>query len=99
MIAAVGNEKRQRGEPIENLRAIFGSGESLQKLLQNQPGGHDFLASCDGAHQFAPFACRGRGIPPEGQRPDAGLDKEVNDAIVSLIVEPFVPFELADQLQ
>ena len=43
MVAPVGNEKRQRGEPLKNLRAIFGSAEPLQRLLQNQPGGNDFL--------------------------------------------------------
>jgi hypothetical protein len=76
MVAPVGNQERQCGEPIENLCAVPWSGKALQEFLQNEPGGHEFLARFDSTDQFASFARLGGGIAPEGQRPDAGIDKE-----------------------
>ena len=61
MIASVGDQQRQCGEPIEDLREISRSGEALQKLLQNQSGGYEFLTGFDRADQLAAFACIGRG--------------------------------------
>ena len=76
MVAPVGNQQRQRGEPIEDLRAVPWSGEALQKLLKHKPGGQEFLAGFDGPDQFAWFVCRGGRVAPKSQRPDAGIDKE-----------------------
>ena len=76
MVAPVGNQERQRGEPIEDLRAVTRSGETLQQLLQNEPGGYEFVTGFNGADQFASFARRARHVAPERQRPDAGIDKQ-----------------------
>ena len=76
MVAAVGNQQRQSGEPVEYLRPASRSGEALQKFLQDEPGGHELLAGFDGANQFARFIRRGGGVAPESERPDAGIDKE-----------------------
>jgi hypothetical protein len=76
MVEPVRNEQRQRSEPIEDLLAIPRSGKALQNLLQNQSGGHEFLAGFDGTDQFASFVRRGGWVAPERQRPDAGIDKE-----------------------
>ena len=76
MVEPVGNEQRQRSEPIEDLFAVPRSGEALQNLLQNQSGGHEFLAGFDGTDQFASFVLRGRHVAAESQRPDADIDKE-----------------------
>jgi hypothetical protein len=76
MVEPVRNEQRQLSEPIEDLLAIPRSGEALQNFLQNQSGGHEFLAGFDGTDQFASFVRGGGCVTPERQRPDAGIDKE-----------------------
>jgi hypothetical protein len=48
----------------------------LQKLLQNEPGGDEFLAGFDGTDQFASFDGRNGRVAPKGKRPDAGINKE-----------------------
>lgn len=45
MVAPIGNQQRQSGEPFEDLPAIPRSGEALQELLQNEPGRHELLAA------------------------------------------------------
>jgi hypothetical protein len=37
----------------------------LQKLLQDKPGGHEFLAGCDGPDQFEPCVRRSGRVAPE----------------------------------
>jgi hypothetical protein len=76
MVAPVGHQQRQRGEPIENLPTVPRAGEALQKLLQDETGGHEFFAGADGADQLIPFACHSGRVVPERQRPDAGVDKQ-----------------------
>lgn len=75
-VAPVGNQQRQRGKSIEDLRAVPRPGEALQKFLQNEAGSDEFLAGLDGTDQFAHFIRQGRCVAPEGQRPDAGIDKK-----------------------
>ena len=75
MVAPVRNQQRQRGEAIEDLRAVPRSREALQKLLKNEPGGHEFLAHLDGTDQLPSFVGRCRRVTSEGQRPDAGIDE------------------------
>jgi hypothetical protein len=53
VITPVGNQQRQCSEAIEDLRSVSRSGEALQKLLQHQSGGHEFLAGFDRADQLA----------------------------------------------
>ena len=76
VVAPVGNQQRQRREPIEDLRPVARSGEALQKLLQNEPGGDEFLAGFDGTDQFASFDCRNGRVAPKGERPDTGINKD-----------------------
>lgn len=76
VVAPVGNQQRQRREPIEDLRPVARSGETLQKLLQNEPGSDEFLAGIDGTDQFASFDRRNRRVAPKGKRPDAGINKK-----------------------
>ena len=76
MVASVGDQQRQRGEPIENLRTVPRAGEPLQKLLQDETSGHQFFTGLDGTDQFVPFTCHSGRVVPERQRPDAGIDKE-----------------------
>jgi hypothetical protein len=76
MITPVGNQQRQRGKPIEDLGAVPRPGEALQKFLQNEAGGDEFLPGLNGTDQFAHFLHRGECVAPEGQRPDAGIDKK-----------------------
>src|SRR5437016_3448265 len=65
MVAPIGNQQRQRGEPVEDLSVVPRSGEALQQLLQNQPGGYELLAGFDGTDQFAWFVRRGGRVAPE----------------------------------
>jgi len=76
MITPVGNQQRQRCEPVEDLRSVPRSRKPLQKLLQHQSSGHEFLAGFDCADQLASLDRRNRRVAPESQRPDAGVDKE-----------------------
>jgi hypothetical protein len=76
MVAPVGHQQRQRGEPIEDLRSVPRSGEALQNLLRNEAGGYEFFPGFYGADQLAAFVGCGGAITPESQRPDAGLDKQ-----------------------
>ena len=77
-IVSSGNPERQRGKPIEDLRAVPRSGEALPELLQNEPRRHEFFAGSDSTDQFVSFLCRGGRVAPERQRPDAGIDKEAH---------------------
>ena len=65
VLTSVGNQHRQCGEPIEDLAAVARSGEALQKLLQNEASGHEFLAGLDSADQFASFLRRSWHVAPE----------------------------------
>jgi len=76
MVASVRHQHRQRGEPIKNLRTVPRAGEALQKLLQDETGGHEFFAGSDRADQFVPFASHSGRVALERQRPGAGVDKE-----------------------
>jgi hypothetical protein len=66
MVVPVGNEQRQRREPVENLSAVPRSGKALEKLLQYEPGRHELLARFDGTDQFEPLVRRGRRVAPKG---------------------------------
>lgn len=60
MVSPVGNQQRQRAEPIEDLGAVPRPGKALKKLLQNEPGGDELLAGFDGTDQFAHLLHHGR---------------------------------------
>lgn len=55
MIFAIGIEKRNRAEPIEDLRGRPRPGKALKQFLQDQPGGGDRLPGFEGPNQRADF--------------------------------------------
>ena len=77
VIVTVWDQQRQRRESIDNPATGARTGKALQQLLQHKPGRDQHLAGFDGAPQFMHFRRRRRGIAPERQGPDAGIDEQV----------------------
>jgi hypothetical protein len=76
VVAPVGHQQRQGGKPIHYSPAIPRSGKTLQKLLQHQAGREYCLTRFEGPNQPVNLGHRRGRIPPQRQRPYAGIDKQ-----------------------
>lgn len=76
VVAPVGKQKRERGKSIQYSLAVSRARKALKELLQNEAGGEERVAGFDRTNQFAHFTGRGGRIAPQGQGPNAGIDKE-----------------------
>src|SRR5262245_29845258 len=76
VVVPVGNEQRQRREPIEDARARSRSRKSLQQLLQDEAGSEKLFPGRKRAHELKGFGCRSRRIASQGQRPHARINKQ-----------------------
>jgi len=76
VILPVGHKKRHRREAIQNLCSRFRPGKALQQLLQHETGRQQCFAGLDRADQRAQWRRIDRTIPPQGQRPDAGINEQ-----------------------
>ena len=65
VILSVGYDQRKRRETVDNLLLSFGTGESLQKLLQNQSSRDDALTRLESARQRTHGGSVRRLIPPK----------------------------------
>ncbi len=78
MIAAIGNEQRQRREPLDDLCAVARAEKSLEKFLNDKTGCMESIAGLDGPHQFVHLRCRRGWVSSQRQRPNAGVDKKAH---------------------
>ena len=78
VIATIGNEEGQRAEALDDSLAVTGLEKTLQQLLQDEPGGEYLGAAFERLGQVRHLGAAGRRVATQGQRPDAGIDKQVH---------------------
>ncbi len=85
VILAIRHKQRHRGKSIQNLRAGARSGKALQQLLEHEARGQQRIAGFDRANQHP--QCRGlrRGVTPQRQRPNAGIDEQAQSRARSVL--------------
>jgi hypothetical protein len=71
-------QESERGKPLDQLPTRLGSGEALEKFLQDQTGREDLIGSLQGVSKSLHFRRRRLGIAAEGEGPDAGIDKKAH---------------------
>jgi hypothetical protein len=74
----VRNEKRQRGEALNDVLASSRAGESLQELLQDQSRCHDDFAAFQSLAQRLHFRRAGGFVATQRERPDARVDEQAH---------------------
>ena len=77
MIGAIGGNERKRGEVGEDLLACLWTAKTLQQLLKDQARRGDNVARFERTDQRADFWDVRSRITTERERPDAGIDEEV----------------------
>ena len=85
VIVAIRDDERQRRKALDELGPAFGSGEALQKFLQDKARRQNYFAAFDGSHQHPDFYPTGRLVPPQRERPDAGVDEEAHSRLRSAL--------------
>ena len=78
MVIAVRHDHRQRREVRHDSVTGLGAAEALEKLLKDEPGREHRVPGCKRLPQTIGFGSVARGVPPEGERPDAGVDEEAH---------------------
>lgn len=76
MIVAIRNDEGQGGKALDNPGTAFRPGKALKKLLQDKAGRQKRFAVPDGFNQRPDFRPLRWLIPPQGKRPDAGVDEK-----------------------
>ena len=79
VILPVRGQKRQGGEPVDDVFARPRAGESLQQFLQNQPRGQDSVATFEGIAQRPHLWGRCGLVAAECKRPDTRIDEQAHE--------------------
>jgi hypothetical protein len=78
VIVAIRHDQRQRRKAIDDLGPTLRPGEALQEFLQDEAGRQKRFAAFDGPHQRPDFGPTGWLVPPQRERPDAGVHEEAH---------------------
>ena len=78
VIVPVRKQERHRGKPLEDLCTCLRSRETLQQLLENEPGSQDSFTPRKGVAEGEDLGARLRHIPPQCQRPDTRVDEQAH---------------------
>ena len=74
MIFSVGVQERKCGEALGDLLLGFGTGETLQKLLEDETGAQNAITGFEGMHERVDLGDIRWSIAAQQQRPDTGVD-------------------------
>lgn len=80
MVIAIRHDHRQRRATLHDRVAGRGTAEALKQLLKDEPGRVHGFPGCKRLPQTTGFGSvvGTRGVSPEGQRPDTGVDEETH---------------------
>jgi hypothetical protein len=78
VIVAVRHDEGQRRKALDDLGPALGPGEALQELLQDEAGRQECFAALKSPHQHPDLGSIGRPVPPQRERPDAGVDEKAH---------------------
>lgn len=78
MILAVRLQEGQHVEPVDDVLGGPRTGKSLQQFLEDKAGGHNRIATIESFSQLTHFRSPRGLIPPEGERPDAGVNEKTH---------------------
>ena len=85
VILAVGRQKWQDCESVDDVFARPRAGKSLQQFLQDQPGGQDSIATFEGIAQRRYLRGRRDLVASKGKRPHAGIDEQAHRRVRSTL--------------
>ena len=73
MILPIWSDERQSGKPLDDVRTRVRAGKTLKQFLENEPGSHDDLFTCERIAQFLDLRGHDFLIAPESEEPDTGV--------------------------
>ena len=75
MVLPIRLQQRKRREALNDLCAGLRPRESLKQFLENQPGRDNDIGAQEGVFEEMNLRFRSRGIAPQGERPNARVNK------------------------
>lgn len=76
VIPAVGHQKRQCGEPVDDFLGGTRTNEALKQFLQDQATGDNGVFALQRIAQRNHLGAPGGGVAAKGQRPNTGIDEQ-----------------------